>query len=41
MSDLFKAAILGALYGIVFLLVLTVGELRTQTIIMQQEGINQ
>ena len=37
MSELFKAAILGALYGIVFLLVLTVGELRIQTDIMKEQ----
>lgn len=41
MHDLFRAAILSALYGIVFLLVLTVGELRTQTSIMQNERLDQ
>ena len=37
MGDLLKSAILGALYGIVFLLVLTVVELRTQTDIMKEQ----
>jgi hypothetical protein len=39
MKELLAAAILGGLYALVFLLVLTVGELRTQTEIMQRTAL--